>query len=80
MDEIDKVDFSKVIETSADTIRKSVDGMKSFVKWETPNTPSFLESMVSVDGPYNYEEIHSILSTDEWKYKFPYGNTNENMI
>lgn len=68
--ELYKVDFSQVMETSENTIRKSVDGIKSFVKWESPNTPSFLESMVSIEGPYNYEEIHNILSTDEWKHTF----------
>lgn len=32
--EIDKVDFSQVLETSADTLRRSVDGTKTFVKWD----------------------------------------------
>ena len=32
--ELSKVDFSLVSETSADTVRKSVDGTKTFVKWE----------------------------------------------
>jgi len=32
--EIDKIDFSQVLETSADTLRKSVDESKSFVKWD----------------------------------------------
>lgn len=32
--EIPKVDFSQVCETSPDTLRKSVDGTKTFVKWD----------------------------------------------
>lgn len=32
--EIPKIDFSLVCETSADTLRKSVDGTKTFVKWD----------------------------------------------
>ena len=32
--EIDQVDFSQVLETSADTLRKSVDETKTFVKWD----------------------------------------------
>ena len=32
--EIDQVDFSQVLETSADTLRRSVDGTKTFVKWD----------------------------------------------
>lgn len=32
--EIAKVDFTAVLETSADTLRRSVDGTKTFVKWD----------------------------------------------
>ena len=32
--EIDKIDFTQVLETSAETLRKSVDGTRSFVKWD----------------------------------------------
>lgn len=32
--EIDKIDFSKVCETSPETLRRSVDGTKTFVKWD----------------------------------------------
>ena len=32
--EIDKIDFTQVLETSADTLRKSVDETKTFVKWD----------------------------------------------
>lgn len=32
--EVSKVDFSLVCETSPDTLRKSVDGTKTFVKWD----------------------------------------------
>lgn len=32
--EIDKIDFFQVLETSADTLRRSVNGTKTFVKWD----------------------------------------------
>ena len=32
-DEVSSVDFSKVLETSADTLRYSLDGSKTFVKY-----------------------------------------------
>lgn len=32
--EVSKVDFSLVCETSSETLRKSVDGTKTFVKWD----------------------------------------------
>jgi hypothetical protein len=34
--EIDKIDFSQVCETSAETLRRSVNGEKTFVKWDQP--------------------------------------------
>ena len=32
--EIDKIDFSQVLETSAKTLRTSTDNTKSFIKWD----------------------------------------------
>ena len=57
-----KVDFSKVLETSASSLRFSVDGSKSFVKFEG-ETPSFLEGLTT----YNHDEIRAVLATPEWQ-------------
>jgi hypothetical protein len=35
LSEADAIDFNEVLQTSAETLRKSIDGTKSFVKWET---------------------------------------------
>jgi len=32
--ELNQIDFTQVLETSIDTVRKSVDQTKTFVKWE----------------------------------------------
>lgn len=32
--ELDKINFEEVLETSADTVRKSTNGTRTFVKWE----------------------------------------------
>ena len=61
-DEVDSVDFSQVDETSADTIRYSLDGSQTFVKFDTDTTPSFLEGRTQ----YTHSEILAILATDEW--------------
>ena len=61
-DEVDSVDFSQVDETSADTIRYSLDGSQTFVKFDTDTTPSFLEGKTQ----YTHSEILAILATDEW--------------
>ena len=63
--EIDKVDFSLVGETSADTIRKSVDESKTFVKWDGEQ-PEFVSTLTTLEGPYTYTEILEILSGAEW--------------
>lgn len=64
--ELHKVDFTKVLETSAETVRKSVDGTKTFVKWDSEIAPDFVSLLETKQGPYSYEEIIEILSTDEW--------------
>jgi len=63
--ETGSVDFNEVLETSSQTLRLSVDGAKTFVKWEG-STPSSVNSLTSKEGPYNHSEILSILSTSEW--------------
>jgi len=63
--EIDKVDFSLVGETSADTLRKSVNETKTFVKWDGEQ-PEFVSTLTTLEGPYTYSEILEILSGAEW--------------
>ena len=63
--EIDKIDFSLVCETSADTLRKSVDETRSFIKWDGEQ-PAFVSTLETLEGPYTYSEILDILSTPEW--------------
>jgi len=63
--EIDQVDFSLVCETSPDTLRKSVDESKTFVKWDGEQ-PEFVSELTTLEGPYTYTEILEILSGAEW--------------
>ena len=63
--ELDKIDFSQVLETSADTIRRSTDETKSFIKWDGEQ-PAFVSTLETLEGPYTYSEILDILSTSEW--------------
>lgn len=64
--ELGNINFSEVMETSAETVRKSVDETKTFVKWEGENIPSCVANLTTKEGPYTYDEILSILSTPEW--------------
>ena len=63
--ELSKVDFSQVLETSEETVRKSVDNSKTFVKW-SGEQPLFMSTLENTEGPYTHEEILEILSTEEW--------------
>lgn len=64
--ELPNIDFTQVLETSIDTVRKSVDGLKTFVKWDGIDIPSSVESLTTKEGPYTYSEIVEILATPEW--------------
>jgi hypothetical protein len=69
--ELPLIDFTQVLETSIDTVRKSVDETKTFVKWDGLTIPSSVNSLTTKEGPYTYEEIINILSTPEWSSPDP---------
>jgi hypothetical protein len=64
--ELPQIDFTQVLETSIDTVRKSVDETKAFVKWDGTIIPSSVDSLTTKEGPYTYEEMLTILATPEW--------------
>jgi len=64
--ELDKIDFNQVHETSEETVRRSIDGTKTFVKWDG-NIPSSVLSLTTSEGAYTYDEMLDILSTEYWK-------------
>ena len=63
--ELSQIDFTQVLETSTETVRKSTDETKTFVKWDG-NEPECVSSLITKEGPYTYDEIIAILSTEEW--------------
>jgi hypothetical protein len=68
--ELPQIDFTQVLETSAETVRRSIDGTLTFVKWDGA-IPSSVESLTTKQGPYTYTEILEILSTPEWTSNEP---------
>lgn len=68
--ELNKIDFDDVLETSENTIRKSIDGLKTFVKFEGQE-PNFINNLTTKEGPYNYDEFVDILNTNEWNKSNP---------
>lgn len=63
--ELNQIDFSEVFETSADTVRKSVDQTKTFVKYDMPQ-PSSVVNLTTKSQEYTYDEFLTILATPEW--------------
>jgi hypothetical protein len=63
--ELNQIDFTQVLETSVDTVRKSVNKTKTFVKWDGA-IPESVNNLTTKEGPYTYDEILTILATPEW--------------
>lgn len=73
VNEVDNIDFDTVLETSPETLRRSVDGTKSFVKWDGETVPPSVDALTTKEGPYNYDEILEILAGPEWTDPNPIG-------
>jgi len=63
--DVPSVNFNEVVEDSSDTLRYSLDGTKTFVKFEG-DTPSFLIG----EPQYTNQEIIDILSGPSWTPDF----------
>ena len=66
VNELDKINFDEVKETSIDTVRKSKDKTLTFVKYDNV-MPSSVTDLETKQGPYSFDEIKEILLTDEWQ-------------
>ena len=64
--ELDKVNFEEVLETSSETVRKSLDETLTFVKWDGETIPPSVASLTTKNGPYSYSEMLEILKGPEW--------------
>ena len=61
------IDFSQVGETSASTIRKSLDDTQFVIKWQDGYTQTFITdgSVVPV-GTYDHHAILELMATPAW--------------
>jgi hypothetical protein len=65
--ELNQINFTEVLETSAETVRLSTDGTLTFVKWENGEAvPPSVQALTTIQGFYTYEEMLDILSGEEW--------------
>ena len=63
--ELNQINFNQVFETDSETVRKSVDETKTFVKYDIP-MPSSVASLTTKSQEYTYDEILQILQSTEW--------------
>jgi hypothetical protein len=65
--DISLIDFSQIGETSASTIRKSLDDTQFVIKWQDGYTPTFITagSVVPV-GTYDHHAILELMATPAW--------------
>lgn len=64
--ELPLIDFTQVLETSAETVRLSTDNTKTFVKWDSEEVPLCVEQLTTKSEYYTYDEMLEILNTPEW--------------
>tara|TARA_R100000734_G_C3318170_1_gene112043 strand:- start:880 stop:1137 length:258 start_codon:yes stop_codon:yes gene_type:complete len=65
IDDLPKVVFKEVNQTSLETIRRSLNLTMFLLSWE--RTPTFIEdeSIIPI-GIYDHKEILEVMLTDEW--------------
>ena len=63
--EINKIDFNYVAQTDETTLRKSVDGSLTFVKW-TGSPPNFIQDLTTKQSVVSYTQISSDTNNSSW--------------
>ena len=63
--EVDTIDFSEVMETSADTLRKNLANTQRFVKDEGDQPPSVV-ALTTKSQEYSHAEILTLLAGADW--------------
>ena len=65
--DISLIDFTQVAQSSASTIRKSLDDTQFVIKWENGYTPTFItDASVVPVGTYDHHAILELMATAEW--------------
>ena len=65
--DISLIDFTQVAQSSASTIRKSLDDTQFVIKWEDGYTPTFItDASVMPVGIYDHHAILELMATSAW--------------
>ncbi len=65
--EIGLIDFSQVAQSSASTVRKSLDDTQFVIKWQEGYEPTFIaDGKVTPLQVLTHSECLQLMSTDKW--------------
>jgi hypothetical protein len=65
--EISQLDFSQIEQTSAETLRKSIDETQTIVKWITDaGVPSCISSLTTKSPYMTHDEALTLMETPAW--------------
>jgi hypothetical protein len=70
LSEIDLINFDEVLQTSIDTLRKSIDQTKAIISWEV-TIPNCVNLLMTKSEFYTHEEILEQLNSIEWNEPYP---------
>lgn len=72
LSEAGSLDFNQIEQTSIDTLRISVDGTKTIVKWITANGVPSSVAALTTKGPYmTHDEALALMATEAWNIVIP---------
>tara|TARA_R110000824_G_scaffold59979_1_gene160684 strand:- start:645 stop:899 length:255 start_codon:yes stop_codon:yes gene_type:complete len=70
--DVGQIDFSQVGESSASTIRKSLDNTQFVIKWEEGYIPTFITNTNVVPiQTYDHHGILELMATAAWSEEIP---------
>jgi len=70
--DIGLIDFAQIGQTSASTVRKSLDNTQFVIKWEEGYVPTFItDASVIPLGTYDHHAILELMATPEWSEEIP---------
>jgi hypothetical protein len=65
--DIGLIDFSQIAQSSASTVRKSLDNTQFVIKWQEGYEPTFIaDGTVVPVGIYTHAECLELMSTPAW--------------
>ncbi len=68
--DLERVDFSQVLNTSRETLRKNRDSTLTFVKYDG-SQPSSVATVPSRSQEYTYDQFKTLLLGADWTFSTP---------